>query len=227
MTMKHQVVAIMLSVLFGSAAIAATAQTAQSTDWMPVDQDVWTIFTEEPQAHLARAQEDLSKKDTKAAANEIRRASTFIKIQQKRLAVSSRQLSDLAKDIEAGKVISAKEVEDTFNRAVSVLDQRQALVPLMEGADTMFVDEADYHLAQANDRFIKADYKTAVGDIRKAAAYLKLKAVHAAEKAKSELSSSAAELEELARKVDEGGVSAAKDVDHVFKRARKAIRRAL
>ena len=99
MTMKHQMAAILLSVLFGSAASAATAPAAQSTDWMPVDQDVWTIFAEEPQAHLARAQEDLSKKDTKAAANEIRRADTFIKIQQKRLAVSSRQLICLAKYI--------------------------------------------------------------------------------------------------------------------------------
>jgi hypothetical protein len=40
---------------------------------------------EEPQAHLLRAQEDLSNKDVKGAAAEIRMAGTFLKIQEKRL----------------------------------------------------------------------------------------------------------------------------------------------
>jgi phage terminase Nu1 subunit (DNA packaging protein) len=223
MIMKHQLAGIMLSVLFWSAVSAPTAQASQSADWVPVDQDVWTIFTEEPQAHLARAQEDLSSKDTKAAATEIRKAGTFLKIQQKRLAVSSRQLNELAKDIDSGKVVSAKEVEDTFNRAVSVLDYHQTLIPVMEGADTLYSDETDYHLAQAKSRLNKKDNKAAAGDIRKAAAYIKLKAVHAGEKAKSTLLASAAELGELARKVDEGESIAAKDLEKAFKRAHAAV----
>jgi hypothetical protein len=97
----------------------------------------------------------------------------------------------------------------------------------MEGADTLYADEADYHFAQAKSRFNKKDNKAAAGDIRKAAAYLKIKAVHAGEKVKSELLASAAELGELAQKMDAGGVTVEKDLDHAFERARKAVRRAL
>lgn len=225
--MKHQMSAIVLGVLLGSAVSSLAAQTSKSADWVPVDQDAWTIVMGEPQAHFFLAQEDLSMKDTKAAAAEIRRADTFLKIQEKRLAVASKQLSDLAKDIESGKVVSSKEVEDTFNRAVSVLDHRQNLIPVMAGADTMYIDESDYHLARAKSSLKKKDNKAAAGDIRKAVAYLKLKAAHASEKTKSELSSSAAELEQLAKKVEDGSVTGAKDVDQAFKRARKAVRRAL
>lgn len=223
--MKHQASAIVLGVLLGSAVSAAAVPGAAT--WIPVDQDVWTIVMEEPQAHLMSAQEDLANKDVKGAAAEIRRADTFLKIQEKRLAVSSRQLSRLAKDIETGKIISPKEVDETFNRAVSVLDHHQTLIPVMAGADTLYMDEADYHLAQAKKRLAKKDNKAAAGDIRKAEAFLKLKAVHAGEKAKSALLASVAELEALAAKVEGGGVTAAKDVDQTFASARKAVRNVL
>lgn len=223
--------AMALGVLFATVAAAAVAPAAatpaaSSADWMPVDQDVWTIMMEEPQAHLLRAREDLTMKDRKGAAAEIRRADTFLKIQERRLAVSSRQMSRLAKDIESGKVISPKKVDVTFDRAVAVLDQRQTMVPIMTGADALYIDEADYHLAQAKSRLNKKDNKTAAGDIRKAEAYLKLKAVHAGEKAKIALSSSAAELETLAGKVEGGSVTVAKDLDQAFASAHKAVRRA-
>jgi hypothetical protein len=225
--MKHRVSIIMFAVVFGSAVAISAAPATNSADWLPVDQDVWTIMMGEPQAHLLAAQEDLSNKDAKGAAAEIRRADTFLKIQEKRLAVASKQLSELAKDIASGKVISAKEVADTSNRAISALDHQQALVPVMAGVDTLFEDEANHHLAQAKNRLSKKDNKTAAGDIRKAEAYLKLKAVHASEKTKSELLSSAAELETLAKKVEDGTVTAAKDTEEAFARARKAVRSVL
>ena len=71
------------------------------------------------------------------------------------------------------------------------------------------------------------DNKTAVMDIRKAMAYLKLKAVHAGKEAKIDLLAFAAELEALARKVEAGGGAAGQDVDQAFERARKAVRRVL
>jgi hypothetical protein len=221
--MKNRMAAIMSGVLLGIAVPAPAAPVPNSADWLPVDQDVWTLFTEEPQAHLSRAHEDLSKNDTKDAAAEIRRADTFLKIQEKRLAESSRQLTDLAKDIESGQIVSAKEVEVSFNSAVGVLDYHQPMIPVMTGTDGLFVDEADYHLAQAKSRLKKKDNKAAVGEIRRAAAYLKLKAVHAEGKMLSELLASAAELGELGQKVDEGESIVAKDLEKAFKRAHEAV----
>jgi hypothetical protein len=118
-------------------------------------------------------------------------------------------------------------VENTFNTAVGALDHRQAVIPVLSGAETLYIDEADYHLTQAKSRLKKKDNKAAAGDIRKAEAYLKLKAVHAGEKTKRELLASAAELEDLAKKAEVGTDSAAKDVDEAFKRAHKAVRSAL
>jgi hypothetical protein len=218
---------IITGVLLASLTLAQGAKAVQLADWLPVDQDVWSIMMEEPQAHLLRAQEDLSNKDVKGAAAEIRMAGTFLKLQEKRLAVSSEQLNELAKGIESNKVASPKEVEETFNRAVSALDQRQALIPVITGVDALYVDEADYHMAQAKKRLHKKDSKAAAGDIRTAEAYLKLKAVHASEKAKGELLSSAAELEALAVRVEAGGEIAEKDMDRAFSRAREAVRRVL
>jgi phage terminase Nu1 subunit (DNA packaging protein) len=205
--------------------VGAASTRAMPSPWVPVNQDAWTLAMEEPQNHFMRAQDDLSRKDAKGAANEMRLAGTFLKIQEKRLAASVKQLNDLANDIESGKVVSAKEANDSFSSAVRVLDQRQAFLPVIVGANVMYMDEADYHLAQAKIFLDQKDNKTAAGDIRRAAAYLKLKAVHAGEDTKRELSASAAKLEELARKVDEGGAVAVADLDKGFERARKAMRR--
>jgi phage terminase Nu1 subunit (DNA packaging protein) len=205
--------------------VVGVATLAMPSPWVPVNQDAWTLAMEEPQNHFMRAQDDLSRKDAKGAANEMRLAGTFLKIQEKRLEASVQQLNDLANDIESGKVVSAAEANDSFSSAIRVLDQRQAFLPVIEGGDVMYMDEADYHLAQAKIFLDQKDNKRAAGDIRRAAAYLKLKAVHAGEDTKKELSLSADELEELARKVDEGGAVAVADLDKLFGRARKAMRR--
>jgi hypothetical protein len=77
--MKHHESLIVLGLLFGSAVAAAAAPAANSADYLPVDQDVWTILMAEPDAHLLSAKEDLAEKDTKGAAAEIRLAGTFLK----------------------------------------------------------------------------------------------------------------------------------------------------
>jgi hypothetical protein len=222
--MNRSTVVLAAGTLFVSAACASAAPAANSADWLPVDQNVWTILMDEPQAHLLRAQEDLSNKDVKAAAAEIRLADTFLKLQEKRLEASSERLNELAKGVESNKIASPKEVEDAFSKAIAVLDYRQNMIPVMEGADDLYLNEADYHLAQAEQRLKKEDGKGAAADMRKASAYLRLKAVRAGEDAKRALESSAVELEALAEKAERGGASAARDMDSAFARARKAVR---
>jgi len=225
--MKPRKRLIALGVLLGVAASVSTAQATKPADWVPVDRDVWSVLMNAPQMHIMHAQIYLSQKDAGAAAAEIRRAGTFLKIQEKRLAAASQLLSNLANDVESGIVVSPRDVEVTANWAVSVLDYHQALIPVIADVDTLYADETDYHLAQAQSSLKYKDNKTAAADIRKAKAYLKLKAVHAGEKAKSELLASAAELNALARKMKAGGAAAGQDVEQAFERARKVVRRAL
>lgn len=227
--MKHRMNEIVSGVLFVSvvsAAVAAPA-TTRSADWLPVDQDVWAVMMEAPQAHLLRAKEDVALNDFKGAAKEIRMANSYLFMRERMIGQSHQQLDGMANRIQSGKLVSPKDLDDAFSSAGRVLDYRMALVPVMSGADTLYRDEADYHLAQAKKHLNKKDNKSAAGDIRKAEAYLKLKAVHAGEKAKSDLSTSAAELEGLAGKVETGADLAAKDIEQAFDRAHKAVRSAL
>jgi hypothetical protein len=179
---------------------------------------------DEPQAHFLRAQEDLSNKDTKNAVAEIRMAANFLNIQGIRLAISTKQLGDMANDIESGAITSPKGIGTVFSRAISVLDHHQSLMPVMTAADTFIIDGADYQLTQAKLRLTKNDKKSAAEDIRRAAAYLMLKAVHAREEMKRKLTSSAAELDGLAKQVEEGGVVGGQILDLAIERARKAVR---
>ena len=228
--MPHRFVAAVLALgLFslGSAAAVAAAPAPNSADWVQVDNDVWTLFIQESQTHLLRAQEDLSQKDVKTAAAEIRMAAASLKIQEKRLAASAEQLNELAKGVESNEFNSPKEVKDAFGKAASILDHRQTFLPFIEGADVTYMNEANYHLAQAKALLKKQDDKGAAGAIVQAAVYLKLKAVHADERTKRELVSSDAELAELARALKAGGAAETKDMDVIFERARQAVRRAL
>jgi hypothetical protein len=90
-----------------------------------VDEEVLNIFVEEPEQHFKKAHELFVKKDTKAAAHEIRKASAFLKLEAGRatgdskqaLEPSSRELDKLADDVEKGAVVSEKELRDAFARA--------------------------------------------------------------------------------------------------------------
>ncbi len=225
--MKRITGAFVLGCIMIRASGASAAAAANPSDWQPVDQDVWAILMAEPQAHLLSAKEDLAGNEPKEAAAEIRLAGNFLRIQEMRLAASSQGLNRLAKEIEAGVVVSSAQVDATFGSAMSALDHRQGMIPVMTGAETIYEDEASYHLAQAKIHLARKQEKLAAGDIRKAAAYLKLKALRAGQETQAGLLASATELERLADTLDAGAASDAQDVEAAFARAKKAVRSAL
>jgi hypothetical protein len=208
-------------------ALAVSVQARSSTtsqDLLPVDPEAWTLLMGEPRAHLLRAREDLADHDLKAAAAEIRMADHFLDIQEIRLAISTQQLGAMADDVQSGAVTSPQGIDRVFRRASGVIDDRENTVPAMPAADAFMIGEVDDHLAQARVRWTKNDVKSAAEDLRRAAAYLTLKAVHAGERTKSELASSAAELNGLARKADAGGTITAREFYPAAERARNAVR---
>jgi hypothetical protein len=223
--MKYIAGAFVLGIMCAAAKAASSA--AASTDWKPVDQDVWAILMAEPQAHMLSAKEDLAADDRKDAAAEIRLAGNFLMIQEKRLDASSRQLDRLSKDVENGVAVSSAQVDETFGSAIAALDHQQSMIPVMAGAETIYEDEAAYHLTQAQSHLNQKQDKLAAGEIRKATAYLKLKALHAGMETKVELQSSASDLDRLADKLDAGTATEAKNFEAAFARANKAVRSAL
>jgi hypothetical protein len=85
------------------------------------------------------------------------------------------------------------------------------------------LDESESHFQKAHESFLKKDMKTAVAEIRKDAAFIKLETSRASDESKKGLIASANELDKLADDVEKGTVSSAKDLENAFARASYAL----
>lgn len=103
--------------------------------WMLVEEDIWVDFVDEPGEKFHKARENFLKKDYKAAATDIRKGTSFLKLQTARatkegkvlLMKSVHELENLAKDVEQGAVTSAKTLDEAFARAHHALSRHHYL----------------------------------------------------------------------------------------------------
>jgi hypothetical protein len=103
--------------------------------WILVKEDIWVDFVDEPGEKFHKARENFLKKDYKAAATEIRKGTSFLKLQTARatkegnvlLMKSVHELENLAKDVEQGAVTSAKTLDEAFARAHHALARHHYL----------------------------------------------------------------------------------------------------
>lgn len=91
----------------------------------PVDDDTWILLIGEQGNYFHKAREDFLAKDMYAAAMNIRKGTSILRMELSRakgegkaaLKESVDELNKLANDVEMGKVKSAKKLNDTFARA--------------------------------------------------------------------------------------------------------------
>jgi len=103
--------------------------------WMLVEEDILVDFVDEPGEKFHKAREDFLKKDYKATATEIRKGTSFLKLQTARatkegkvlLMKSVHELENLAKDVEQGAVTSAKTLDEAFAKAHHALARHHYL----------------------------------------------------------------------------------------------------
>jgi hypothetical protein len=103
-----------------------------------VEEDVLLHFVDSPGEHFHKARENFLKKDTKAAAEEIRKGAAFLRLQaarattegKKGLVESVAELEKLANDVEKGTVTSAKTLDYTFAKAHHALARHHYLKAL-------------------------------------------------------------------------------------------------
>ena len=105
-------------------AIQMQAPPKPPNGWVFIEEDVWLTFANEPQEHFQNAHEAFLKKDLQRAAEEIRKASAFVKVEAGRatddgkqsLLASVRDLDKLADAVEGGTIPSVKHLDDAFGR---------------------------------------------------------------------------------------------------------------
>lgn len=147
-------------ILITSGALAATNPSGTPSKSQAVETERSTASTDVPGQHFQKAHEDFVKRDTKAAASEIRKGASFLTTEaehgtgetKKALMVSARELERLADDVEKGTVTSAKKLDETFARADHAL--------------------ARHHLAKATNAWAKRENAKTGEALRSAGVYL-------------------------------------------------------
>jgi hypothetical protein len=86
-----------------------------------------------------------------------------------------------------------------------------------------FTDEPGKAFHEARYNFLKLEAKIAAEDIRKGAGFLRLEAGRATEDGKKALMASVNELEQLAKRVEQGTVKSSKELDDAFAHAHQAL----
>jgi tetratricopeptide (TPR) repeat protein len=97
--------------------------------WVCVEEDVWLTLADETDDHFIEAQESLNSKDYPDAAEELREAAAFLRVEARRtsdkaraeLYDSAKELETLAQRVEKGEIKSAEELDAPFARAAEAL----------------------------------------------------------------------------------------------------------
>jgi hypothetical protein len=84
-------------------------------------------------------------------------------------------------------------------------------------------DEPQEHFQNAHESFLKKDLQRAAGEIRKAAAFVKVEAGRATDEGKQSLLTSVRELDKLADEVERGTIASVKQLDEAFGRVDHAL----
>lgn len=84
-------------------------------------------------------------------------------------------------------------------------------------------EEPGRHLDHARQAFVEVDAAKAAAELRKAAAYLRTAAQDAADRTRHALTASGKELDQLARRMEQGAVKSVADVDAAAGRAYHAL----
>jgi hypothetical protein len=87
----------------------------------------------------------------------------------------------------------------------------------------VFDDEPSANFYNAHENFMKRNFKASARELRKAAAFVKLESARATADGKKSLVSSYRELEELAKKIEDGTVTSVKDLEAVFAKVHQAL----
>nr|WP_286197374.1 hypothetical protein [Variovorax boronicumulans] len=141
---------------------------------------------------------------------------------QVRMATLAGQIDDAAAQLRAGRVTTTAELGRVIGRAQRAdLDQRWALTDVQTWVP--LAQEPHRHFEAALADFTQQKYQAAAGEVRRAAAYLRLEAARAHGDARKALDGAQAQLGRTAAALDRGSVRTEADLTAAFARADHAL----
>jgi len=172
--------------------------------WLVADVATWYPVSEEPQRHFGSAVEAFARKDYKAAATEIRKATGYMRLESGRVTGDARQALDrsvaeldkLAASVEKGTVKDEKSMGKDFARANHAL--------------------ALAHRAEAAESWARKEYDKTGYELKAAAHDLESAAGWAGAEAKAGASGAVADTEALGDKLATGATWTRDEVGRSF-----------
>ena len=203
--MKRTLKPLTAAVLIASAQLSgvAFAQTTKAHA-APTAQAAPAAGSEEPQQHFGSAVEAFARKDYKASASEIRKATGYMRLEARRVTGNARQelnssvteLDKLAAAVEKGAVKDEKSMDEDFARANHAL--------------------ALAHRAEAAESWTRKEYNKAGYELKAAARDLESAAGWAGAEAKAGASGAVADTDALGDKLATGATWTSDEVGRGF-----------
>lgn len=192
-------------------AIDKAARADMERRWLVTDVTIWYPMSEEPQRHFVSAIEAYAKKDYQAAATEIRKATSYVRLEAGRAGSDAKQalqssvaeLDKLAASVEKGAVKDEKAMDKAFSHANHAL--------------------ALAHRAKAAESWAHKEYDKAGYELKAAAHGLESAAGWAGTEAKAAAAAAAADAKALGDKLVSGGTWTRDEVAKSFESLGNAI----
>jgi hypothetical protein len=214
-----------------AASVQKPGQAFKEDEWIVAEENLWMPVIDELGAQLQASRRSFAVNDTKDSSAHIRKGALYLRREQKLLTNPEHQkslsdaasaLDQLARDVEAGKIASFKELDAAFQKAYQADIEHRWLfarnpgwLPIMEAPQR--------HFKAARTALGRKDKKSAAAEIRKATAFLRLESVRAEGDSRSALDDAARKLEILSRDVESGTATDAAMLDHAFRNAQAAL----
>jgi hypothetical protein len=185
-------------------AIDKAARADMERRWLVTDVTTWYPVSEEPQRHFTDAVAAYARKDYKAAAIDIRKATSYLRLEAGRatggakqeLDSSIAQLDTLAATVEKGAVKD----EQTMTKAFARADHALALE----------------HRSKAAESWVRKEYEKAGYELKAAAHGLESAASWAGREEKADASATVADIRALGDKLAAGGAWTRDEVTKAF-----------
>lgn len=192
-------------------AIDKAARADMERRWLVTDVTIWYPVSEEPQRHFGGAIEAYVKKDYQAAATEIRKATSYVRLEADRATSEAKQalqssvaeLDKLAASVEKGAVKDEKAMEQAFSHVNHAL--------------------ALAHRANAAESWTRKEYDKAGYELKAAAHGLESAAGWAGAEAKAGAAAAVADTKALGDKLASGATWAREEVANGFESLGNAI----
>jgi hypothetical protein len=199
--------------------------------WVVADNETFIPVVDKLGEHLRQARQDYLQGDNVAAAAAMREGSTFLKQElpqadskgKTALNKASEALMKNAALVESDEIASVKELDQVFAKAYQA-DIEHLWIVADEQEWTPIIEMPQQHWQTAREDYLAQDNLAAAREVRKGAVFLNLEANRTTDQnIKSNLLSSAENLEQLAKNIKEGKVSDVETLNQAFAKGQLAM----